>query len=258
VLFRTADAAGESAEREYDVIQHFLSAPDAERTLSTLRKLARHNISRWALTGGFAVEIHHLRCGRPPSIRPLNDLDFIADGFDCIPETLADEFLFQHVHPLDPPGKTILQFIHADTAIRVDLFRVLAATMSRAVSVDLPSGPIQLISIEDLVARTARLVLDLAEGVPVASKHAVDYMRLVELVDPSNVEAAWQDHRRPTHPRTFYETAGVLQNLISTRSNLLVTPEYSKEIGVLCPRCVHTPPFQRADAKLALSLLGHC
>jgi hypothetical protein len=93
------------------VIQHFLSGPDEERALGTLRKLARHNISRWALIGGFAVEIHHLRCGRQPSIRPLIDLHSITGGFDCIPEALADEFLFRHVHPLDPPGKTILQAI---------------------------------------------------------------------------------------------------------------------------------------------------
>jgi hypothetical protein len=100
-------------------------------------------------------------------------------------------------------------------------------------------------------------VPDLAEGVPVTSKHAVAYMRLAELVDPSNVEAAWQDHRKTTHPKTFHETAAVLHNLIPARSSLLVKPEYSKEIPVLCPRCVDTPPFRLADARLVLSLIGY-
>jgi hypothetical protein len=53
------------------------------------------------LVGGLAVEFHCLRGGHAPSIRHLNDIDFVAPAFDCIPETLAREFLFRHVHPFD-------------------------------------------------------------------------------------------------------------------------------------------------------------
>jgi hypothetical protein len=135
------------------------------------------------------------RGGLPASTRALNDLDFIAEGFDSIPTTLAYDFLFRHVHPLDPPGNTLLQFVDADTAMRIDLFRANGATMSRNICANLPSGSIQIVSLEDLVARTAKLVLDLAEGVPVPSKHADDYLRLAKLVDHSHVEAVWKDHR---------------------------------------------------------------
>ena len=239
------------------MIKGFLCAADTERALSTLRKLAEHNLSCWALAGGFAVEIHCLRTGRPPSIRRLNDIDFIVPAFDCIPATMAKHFLFRHVHPLDPPGKTILQFVDADSAVRIDLFRANGAIMSRTLSADLPSGPIQLISAEDAVARAARLVLDLAEGVPVPSKHADDYLRLAELVQPSSVEAAWQDHRRPRHPVTFREADALLKNLIATHRKLLITTEYSNDTADLCPRCVPTTPFQLADANVVLSLLGY-
>jgi hypothetical protein len=76
-----------------------------------IRKLAGHDIRHWALTGGIAFEIHALRLGLQPSRRTLNDLDFVAESFGCIPESLPRDFLFRHVHPLDPPGKTMLQFI---------------------------------------------------------------------------------------------------------------------------------------------------
>jgi hypothetical protein len=33
-------------------------------------------------TGSLAVEIHHLPLGPQPSVRVLNDLDFIADSFN--------------------------------------------------------------------------------------------------------------------------------------------------------------------------------
>jgi hypothetical protein len=240
------------------MLQRFLCAADAERTLATLRRLARHDISRWALAGGFAVEIHCLLRGRTPSLRPLNDLDFVADAFECIPDTLAGEFLFRHVHPLDPPGKIMLQFVDANTAMRIDLFRTYGAILGRTLSVDLSTGPVRLIALEDAVARAARLVLDLAGQAPVASKHADDYLRLVGLVQSSNVEAAWRDHRKPTHPMTFRETNTVVRSLISTHFNLLITPEYSKDIAEVRPRCVPAAPFQFADPNVVLTLLGYC
>jgi hypothetical protein len=240
------------------MILRFLSAADADRALRTLRKLTRHDIAGWALTGGFAIEIHSLLLGCLPSVRVLNDLDFVADAFDCIPETLADNFLFRHVHPLDPPGKTILQFIDPESALRIDVFRAYGATMRRTIRLDTPAGTIQLVSLEDLVARSARLVLDIAEGLPVPSKYAADFLRLVELVAPQGVEEAWQEHRKPTHPTTFDEANGLLQELLRARQNLFVPVDFSKNIEEVCPRCVPTSVFRLAEPKLVLSLLGYC
>jgi len=239
-------------------IQRFLSIGDATRAFKTLRKLALHDVSRWALVGGLAVEFHCLRVGHSHAIRHLNDIDFVAPAFECIPETLARDFLFRHVHPFDPPGKTLVQLIDADTSLRVDVFRADGGIMSRAISVDGPSGPLRVISVEDVVAHEARLLLDLDESVPVAAKYADDYLRLAELVKSSNMETAWQDHRKPTHPMTFGETDTIVKRLIATRRHLLISPEYSKDTAEICRRCVPTPPFQLADPKVVLSLLGYC
>jgi|SRR5271166_5750263 len=64
------------------MIQQFLSAADKDRALRSLRKLDRHDVSRWALTGGVALEIHRVRLRGEPAIRTLNDLDFIVDSFE--------------------------------------------------------------------------------------------------------------------------------------------------------------------------------
>jgi hypothetical protein len=240
------------------MLHRFLSSADSERAFHTFRKLLQHDVSRWALAGSLALEIHCLLRGQPPPIRPLNDIDFVAAAFNCIPETLAKDFLFRHVHPLDPPGKTMLQLIDARTSMRIDLFRAYGAIMSRTVTVHLPSGPIQLISLEDVLARTARLLLDLDRGVPVPVKHAHDYLRLLELVRPSDVETAWRDHRKATHPSTFSETNALLQMLIPARRNLLIAPEYSKDTSAICPRCTPHSCFPLADANVVLSLLGYC
>jgi hypothetical protein len=111
--------SGSDNPEAIQMLQRFLSKADAERVLHVFQKLTVHDIRRWAVTGGLAVELHHVRLGAQPSLRPLNDLDFITGSFDCIPETLADEFLFRHIHPLDPPGKTMARSQKADASCNV-------------------------------------------------------------------------------------------------------------------------------------------
>ena len=239
-------------------MQQFLSAADYDRATRSLRKLAQHDVRGWALTGGVALEIHRARLRGTAAIRTLNDLDFIVDSFDSIPHTLANDFLFRHIHPFDLPGKTILQFIDPGSALRMDVFRACGGTMKRTIRIDLASSAIQLISLEDFTARTARLLLDLADGIPVVSKHARDFLDCVDLVDTAQVETAWQDHRKPNHPITFQKTVSLLTDLIPTRQALLITPEYSRNHESSCPRCSPTPAFQLANPHVILSLLGYC
>src|SRR5216683_3886183 len=150
----------------FQMLPLFLSVADANRALRTFRKLGHHDIHGWALTGGLAVEVHRLRRGFQPSLRALNDIDFIAESFDGIPETLGDDFLFRHIHPCDPPNRTMLQLVDAEGKLRIDVFRSYGDTMCRTCNLDLSGCMIKVISLEDLTARTARLALDLAGGVP--------------------------------------------------------------------------------------------
>jgi hypothetical protein len=152
----------------------------------------------------------------------------------------------------------MMQLVDAETSLRVDVFRADGGIMSRAISIHVPSGPLRVISVEDVVAYEARLLLELDASVPVPAKHAGDYLRLAELVKSSNMETAWQDHRKPTHPMRFGETNTLVKRLLTTRRNLLISPEYSKDTAEICRRCVPTPPFQLADPKVVLSLLGYC
>lgn len=236
----------------------FLDVTEVERVQATLQKLSQHGISRWALAGGLAVEIYCLRGGLPASTRPLNDIDFVAPAFDCIPKTLGQDFLFRHVHPLDPPGKTLLQFVDALTALRIDVFRAYGATMVRTVPLDFRGCRMRLLSIEDVLARTARLLLDLRGGVPVTAKHARDYLRLEKLTQPSKVETAWRDHRKADHPVTFGEANAFVRELIATRRELLTTPHYSNDAAETCSRCVANTSFPLADPRVVLSILGYC
>jgi hypothetical protein len=248
----------DAQERSVGTIDRFLGFGEAKWALKTLRRLSQHEISAWALAGGFAVEIHCILGGLPTVNRALHDIDFVAPGFDSIPQTLARDFLFRHVHPLDPPGKIILQLVDAETALRIDLFRAYGAMMMRTLPLDFPSRSIQLISVEDVLARTARLLLDLRAGVQVPAKHASDFLRLANLMPSSEVEVAWQDHRKPDHPGTFYEANALVRSLIATHRHLLIVPQYSKDVTQTCSRCKPSETFPLAEPQLVLSLLGYC
>jgi len=240
------------------MLQEFLSHADARRALCAFRALERHDLSRWALAGGLAIEIHLLRLGARPSIRVLNDIDFVAESFDSIPETLADHFLFRHIHPLELPGKTMMQLVHVDSALRIDVFRAANGTIGRSAPLRVSDSTMHVVSLADMAARAARLALDLQEGVPVASQHANDFLRMAKRVDAAEVETAWQDHRKPLHSSAFEQASELLHCLIPARRNLLMTPEYSTNTAEQCARCIPTAAFRLADPKAVLSILGYC
>jgi hypothetical protein len=238
--------------------QDFLSEFDHDRFGRTLRKLMRHDLSRWALTGGFAIEAHIRRCGGETAIRPLHDIDFIVSSFDCIPESLADDFLLRHVHPHDPGGKTLLQCVDPETGVRVDVFRAYGSVMERVIAIELLDRHFRMISLEDLTARTARLSWNLHENHPVAPKYVRDFLRLLSFSVVEDIQSAWQDHRQSHRPEGFSEVAAEIGRLIAKRPELLVTPVYSTDVNAICERCCDSRGLPLADPSQILAILGYC
>jgi len=68
--------------------QQFLSIADSTRADAVLRRLVQHNIDGWGLTGGLAAGLHSAGAGMDSNGRSLNDLDFVTERFEEIPETL--------------------------------------------------------------------------------------------------------------------------------------------------------------------------
>jgi hypothetical protein len=233
--------------------------PDsALRAAETLRQLVQHDLSRCVLTGGTAIELHLHARSAPILVRPLHDLDFFTPGFDCLPKTLGEVLLLRHVHPNDPPAKCLLQAVHPVTAVRIDVFRAYGSEIGRASNIELNGVALQLVAFEDLVARHARLCCDLLRGQPLAPKFSRDFLRMVGLIDPEQIEPIWQEHRKPNDPPSFSQASHLLREAIATHSDLLVPPVYSKNLDEVCPRCRNTPSFTLAGAAQIFSLLGYC
>ncbi len=239
----------------------FLNSADASRLAATLHRLSRHDISGWALTGGIAIELHIQRCGGEACLRALHDMDFIADSFEQIPASLGslgDELLIRHVHPDDPPGKTMMQAVDPETSMRVDVFRAYGFEMDRVLTIEVAGVTLRMVSLRDIVARHARLNWDLMEGKQVAPKYARDFLRLLEFVAVDQMEDIWQKHRKPQSLENFAATVQQLRRVIGLRSDLLVGQTYSRDPDEVCPRCRMTDAFRLADARQIMLHLGYC
>lgn len=240
------------------MFERFLAEADVRRVHACLAILLQHGVAEWALTGGIAIELRLIQRGNQVEQRSLNDLDFATTSFSTVPNTLGTEFLIRHVHPLDPVDKLIAQFVSSELVLRIDVFRTHVDVMNRANPVQTEFGEIKVVSLEDLAARAARLTLPLANRQPVLSKHASDFLRLVNVVNLEDAERAWPQHRRIDDPETFSKAATLLREVIPYNANLLTTETYSQDTSENCSRCSTVEGLELASGEAILSILGYC
>lgn len=237
----------------------FLSPTDMARVGRVLEKCWLCDLREFAITGSLALEINFILLGLPIRHRELNDLDIVVGSFDSIPNRMAESgLLVRHIHPWASEGKIVIQLVDPEEALRIDVFRSYGATLRRGKRTQFGIREMVVVSLEDLAARAAPLVLGLQSGSTVPSKHAEDFQRLVHVIDPQTVESVWPEHRKGTDPLTFSEAATRIRELVQSRKDLLVVPRYSRDVDARCPNCVEVGPFRLASSMQVMALLGYC
>ena len=212
---------------------------------------------RCALTGGLAIDAQLRAHGRSVEPRVLNDIDFVVEDFASIPGSLAASFLQHHVHPDATDGRTLLQLVDQPRAIRIDLFRELGTTLSRAARLDDETGELRVVSVEDLVARTTALVCGhLRRGKSVDVKHATAFTRLFGLGRPEQLAEAWSDHRQQV-PGTLDAASREAAVLLESHPELVVVEKYSSDAPP-CECCREHGPFRPAPPDGIVEILGYC
>jgi hypothetical protein len=216
---------------------------------STLARLEAAGLTRYAITGSSAL---------PASVREAADLDLVVNSFAELPVALGETFRCVHVHPSAAPGKMLLQLVHPDDRIRVDIFGAAGNTLARTIPGTLEGHSVRFVSQEDLAARLARSLMALERGKPVPQKFATDFRTLVDAIERSQIEAAWGDHRADDDPETFDEACNRIAMVLAVSDDLLVEPQYSTDVDVLCSRCDASSGFSIASPREILGLLGYC
>jgi hypothetical protein len=240
------------------MFERFLAEADKHRVGSCLTVLRRHGVANWVLTGGVAIEMRLVERGGPVELRALNDIDFATASFDTVPNTLGNIFLVRHVHPFDPPNKIIAQFVSSALVLRIDVFRTDPDVINRADSIETEFGIVRVVSLDDLIARAARLALPLANRQSVPSKHARDFLRLASIANLESAERAWPQHRRVGDPESFRDVASLLRDVIPRSADFLMSPTYSQDAPEDCTRCAAVEGLELASPDAIRSILGHC
>jgi hypothetical protein len=238
------------------VFASLLHHDDARRATEVVTALLAHGLE-CALTGGLAIDAQLRVHGRSVVPRALNDIDFVVQNFASIPGSLAASFLPHHVHPAAIDGKTLLQLVDQQRAIRIDLFHTLGSTLSRAIKLDDETGELNVLSVEDLVARTTALVCGrLRRGQSVDVKHATTFTRLFGLGRREQLAAAWNDHRQQV-PGTLDAASREAARLLDAHPQLIVVEQYSRDVSS-CERCREHGPFRPAAPSRIIEILGYC
>ena len=193
---------------------------------------------------------------QPELLKNSASIPVIVGSFASIPGSLADGFLVHHIHPHAPEGKMLLQLIDREQALRIDVFRQFGATLTRTERLEAPTGPLTVISLEDLVARTTALVLGcLRQGKPIDPKHVRTFRRLASLGEPGRIDAAWRDHRQ-SELEPFHQAAQLAHRLLDRDPELAVRERYSAEVTV-CPHCQEDGLFRRACPDTIVQVLSY-
>lgn len=233
-----------------------LNGVDARRATDVIEAVLAHGI-RCALTGGLAFDARLRAHGRPGERRPLNDIDLVVEDFASIPESLAGAFLQHHVHPDATDGRTLLQLVDRPRAIRIDMFCAFGDSLLRASRMADEVGDLDVLSVEDLVARTTALVCGrLRRGQTIDVKHVAAFRRLRGLGQPSVLDAAWNDHRQQV-PGTLEDASREAVRLLDAHRELMVVEEYSNTPAA-CGRCRAHGAFRPAPPDTIVEILGYC
>jgi hypothetical protein len=187
----------------------------------------------------------------------INDVDIVVRSFDDLPPGLREGFLCIHVHPDAPPGKILIQLVDPGEALRVDIFRTIGETRARARVARVLGMRLRVVSLEDLAARAVRELMNLSREQTVPRKYADQFRRTIDRIDPTLVEKAWSDHRKPHDPVAFSEAVRKIASLLVSRNRFLGLQRYVTNIGAVCERCRSAGPFEPAPPGDIFDILGY-
>ena len=121
---------------------------------------------------------------------------------------------------------------------------------------DEQTGPLLVLAVEDLVARTTAHVLGrLRSGLEIDAKHVRAFTRLTDLGRHRQLAEAWQDHGQDV-PGTLEEATRETRQLLRRRPELVVSEKYAT-IEPACERCQDCGPFRVAPPETVVDILGY-
>ncbi len=235
----------------------FSAKEDARIYRDVIAKLASCFQTPLNLTGSTALKCHLLDYGIRQKKVALTDLDILVANASCLPESLNQDFLVAHFHPLSQPGRMLLQLVEKTSALRVDVFTPFSTTLdTRLVDVTLGDRLCKLVSVEDLAARLLAVIGAVLQHEPIDPKYVESFKMLKPLANTSTIDAIWKDYRKAHLAQAFEEATTLIQHYLESHPELLKKPVYNQDIHQSCSSCQVSQRFPLASRAKIYDMIG--
>ncbi|MEM7738946.1 MAG: hypothetical protein AAF267_24545 [Deinococcota bacterium] len=209
------------------------------------------------LTGSTALKCHLLGYGINQTKTGLTDLDILVPNAAALPESLNQDFLVAHFHPLSKQGRMPLQLVEKTSAVRVDVFTPFSTTLdTRSVDVILGDRLCKLVSVEDLAARLLAVMGGVLQNEPIDPKYVESFKTLRSFVNTSTIDAIWKDYRKAHLVQAFEEVATLIQQHLESHPELLKKPVYNQNVHQSCSSCQASTRFPLASRAKIYDMIG--
>jgi len=208
-----------------------------------------------ALAGSLALAVQMAARGHPQA-RSFGDIDLIVPSFGGLEDKLAEDFLCAHVHPDVEVGRVLLQLVHPDDGVRIDVFRASLGCLARATRFRFGTGAVSVVSLEDQAAHAAALCMKLDRSGSVVGKHFRDLKLMAPLIEGSAVDPAWREHRSATDPERFEDAIALIRQRADEHPDRLIDPVFATDVAAVCPRCRAERSFRPAPRNQVFQILG--
>src|SRR4029079_12449378 len=153
-------------------------------------------------------------------------------------------------------GKTLMQVIDPDRAVRVDIFLAVGTTLSRSGPLDGETGSLDVVAAVDLLARTTAHVYGrLRHRRTIDAKYVQAFLDLSIFEGEHRLEVAWQDHRGDA-TASFEEASSTARHLLALYPDLITAETYSAVITP-CEKCQDYGRFRCAPPERVVEILGY-
>lgn len=244
--------------RDNFMLDTIISKEDNSRCQGSLSLLAKHIKGSLVITGGIATAWHCVQNKHQLEKQPLNDIDIIVENISALPQSITEDFLVSHFHPLRERGKILLQLVEQKYKTRIDIFTPYSfSLMNRVKRADFSEITCKIVSAEDLTARLLAILYPVTNGRPCDPKYYGKFNLLYKFADLEIVRQVWLDYRKEDYLESFDLVVDAIHRYIAKDPNILCKDSYSQDLEESCPWCVYSDSFPLSPKSKIFDILGY-
>lgn len=233
------------------------SKKDRRKIITHLKRLLSHlDLKRIVFVGGLVVRYHITQAGISYPLRPMNDLDILAEDIGVVSPEVKDEFLVYHHHPPNKKGNFYLVLVDPRSKTKIDIFDYSLAP-EEVQEVPFEKYLLRVISAEDQLVKTIFDIQRISENAKVDPKQFCDARLLLQIVDVSKADMFWKRKKFQGLPNSLIDAFQRAEAIAKQHPEWLQEKPFRKIKPYRCPECVSTQELPITPMEEIYKILGY-